>query len=276
MTRTQDRLGARLRGVAVRTVSAAANALPEPALRRALVAASHAGRGLPIGPPQVDRALVVAPHPDDESLAMGGLAHRLSSTGTTVTVAWVTDGEGSLAGGTPEELARRRVAEGRRALAHLRVDDVHRIGLPDGDVPAHVDPLAEALDGLLASTRAELVVTTWWGESHPDHRAVSDALARLADRRPDLPVWGAEMWTPVPATNLVDLRPEDVEAKARAVAEHVTAARAFDLTARLALDRYRSVHGLAGRGAAEGYVVTTVAGLVEALARLDGDQGRGR
>lgn len=257
-----------LRHVVGRAVAASASRLPDAVVRRALVAASHAGRGLPVGPPDARRALVVAPHPDDESLAVGGLSHRLSDAGAELSLVLVTAGEASRAGGDPASLGRARTAEARAAAAVLGIGRVDELGLPDGALGDHVPALAERLDTALRQWRPDVVLTTWFGDDHPDHRAVNAALALLAPDHGDLPVWGGEMWTPAPATNLVDLRPIDVEAKARAVAQHRTAARAFDLTARLALDRYRSVNALAGRGHAEAYVVAPLGDLPRLQARL--------
>lgn len=257
-----------LRGLLARTVATAAQALPATVVRRGLIAASRAGRGLPVGPPDAARVLVVAPHPDDETLAVGGTTHRLADLGATVDLVLATAGEASLAGGTPEVLARQRTADARAAAAVLGVREVVELRLPDGHLAEHVEELADHLDRLLTDGDHEVVLTTWYGDDHPDHRAVGRALASLPARHGHVAVWGGEMWTPAPATNLVDLRPADVEAKARAVALHRTVARTFDLSARLALDRYRSVNGLAGRGSAEAFVVTSIADLGRAIGEL--------
>src|SRR3569833_2059765 len=41
-----------------------------------------------------DTVLVVAPHPDDESLCCGGLIHAARSAGARVTIVWITLGDG--------------------------------------------------------------------------------------------------------------------------------------------------------------------------------------
>ncbi len=213
--------------------------------------------------------LVIAPHPDDESLVTGGLTHRLVAGDAHVELVLATAGEGSRAGGTPAALGAARTAEARTAARLLGIREVHELGLPDGGLQDHLDALTAALRGHVDRVRPDVILTTWWGDGHRDHLAVNAALARLAEDHGDLPVWGGEMWTPVPATNLVDLSPEDVEAKARAVAAHRTAARAFDLEARLALDRYRSVNGLNGLGQAEAYVVVPLRDLAMLVQGLD-------
>src|SRR5262245_46207852 len=44
--------------------------------------------------PSATRLLVVAPHPDDETLGAGGLMQRVRATGGAVKVVYLTDGEG--------------------------------------------------------------------------------------------------------------------------------------------------------------------------------------
>src|SRR5436309_73025 len=49
------------------------------------------------------RLLVVAPHPDDEVLAAGGLIHHVVSIGGQVRVVYLTDGDGFPEGVAAEE-----------------------------------------------------------------------------------------------------------------------------------------------------------------------------
>ena len=59
-------------------------------------------------------AVVIAPHPDDEVLGVGGLLTLLARTGTAVHIVAVTDGEASHPESptlTPRALAARRIAE---------------------------------------------------------------------------------------------------------------------------------------------------------------------
>src|SRR3954469_17557545 len=41
-----------------------------------------------------DTVLVVAPHPDDESLCCGGLIHAARNAGARVAIVWITLGDG--------------------------------------------------------------------------------------------------------------------------------------------------------------------------------------
>ena len=79
--------------------------------------------------------LVVAPHPDDETLGAGGLIAAAADAGLPVHVVLVSLGEGSHPDSpttTPDELARRRAAEFRDALAALHPDvTASSLGVPD-------------------------------------------------------------------------------------------------------------------------------------------------
>src|SRR3954452_15113024 len=69
-------------------------------------------------PTGTDRVLVLAPHPDDETLGCGGTIFRHRRAGDALTVLIVTDGGSSRAGGLPREQMRLvRAREAESALA---------------------------------------------------------------------------------------------------------------------------------------------------------------
>ena len=172
------------------------------------------------------RVLVVAPHPDDELLAVGGLLSLLSQAGTTVDVLAVTDGEASHPGGSlsPAELARLRVRETEVALQRLgTTGSVTRLGLPDGGCGDLEAPVLQALD--LAS--GDWLLGPWAGDGHPDHEAVGRACGRAAAatgaRLLEYPVWAWHWATPeggeipVGRALAVTLTPQARSAKAAAL-----------------------------------------------------------
>jgi LmbE family N-acetylglucosaminyl deacetylase len=95
-----------------------------------------------------DTVLVVAPHPDDESLCCGGLIHSARSAGAHVAIVWITLGDAFKwdaivverklrpRASTYLELARQREAEARTAGALLGVepDSLMFLGYPDRGV----------------------------------------------------------------------------------------------------------------------------------------------
>ena len=142
------------------------------------------------------RAVIVAPHPDDEVLAVGGLVAQLSRAGRGAMLVAVTDGSASHPHSThwtPERLAHRRTAETERALALLGFQGVTvRLGFPDGELSAKVEPLHQQLTSLLSPD--DVIFTTWRLDGHPDHEATGRACASAAlqtgARLLEVPVWG--------------------------------------------------------------------------------------
>ncbi len=147
------------------------------------------------------RVVCVAPHPDDEVLAVGGLLALLAAAGSRVEVLAVTDGEASNPGGSlaPAWLAQLRVRETERALDALGVSaPVRRLGLPDGGADALVAPVLAALRRLSPAT---WLLAPWAMDGHPDHEAVGRASAQAAvqtaARLLAYPVWAWHWAQPV-------------------------------------------------------------------------------
>ena len=98
--------------------------------------------------PRGIRLMVFAPHPDDETVAAGGLIQRVLHTGGQVRVVFVTNGDGFTDGVRLEVTTRptlstdyiaygiRRQAEAMRALAELGLGsrDALFLGFPDGGI----------------------------------------------------------------------------------------------------------------------------------------------
>jgi len=146
------------------------------------------------------RLVVVAPHPDDEILGLGGTMAIAAASGIRVDVVAVTDGEASHGGSTtvtPADLATRRPAESLAALAELGVPPrITRLGIHDGAVADHEPELASQLAEIIADDPAGTwCAAPWRNDGHPDHDATGRACAlALRDTRVRLveyPVW---MW----------------------------------------------------------------------------------
>jgi LmbE family N-acetylglucosaminyl deacetylase len=127
-----------------------------------------------------NRTLIVAPHPDDEALAAGGLIVRQRQRGVPVLVVAVTDGEAAYPGWDASLLARLRRGEQATALAVLGVDagSLVRLGLPDGQVADHEALLAARLHEL--ARPGDVMVVPWRHDRHPDHEASGRAAWRAA------------------------------------------------------------------------------------------------
>lgn len=248
-----------------------------PAAPRGLVAATVEVASLVTGAPvatlpRVRRALVVAPHPDDETIGCGGTLARLARHDTHVEVVVCTDGEATIGSShEPAMTARLRRAETAAACERLGVGPPVALGLPDGKLSSHLEVLAARLEERLVAVDPQVVLVPWVLERHPDHRAVVAALARTAPR--DLEVWGYEVHTPLHPSHVVALAVDDLARKRAALHAHRTAGLAFRLDTTLALNRWRSLAVTAGEGHAEAFHVVAWHELA-ALAHL-GEQAWG-
>ncbi|MBM7474854.1 bifunctional PIG-L family deacetylase/class I SAM-dependent methyltransferase [Curtobacterium herbarum] len=176
----------------------------------------------PIALDGYDRVLVVAPHPDDETLGAGGLIAAAADAGLPVHVVLVSRGEGSHPDSpttSPEDLSVRRAEEFRTALLALHPTVTWSVlDVPDGGLREQPETLADALADHLSAEAdppgagRTLVVAPWQGDGHRDHRVAGEVAARLVADTPDVdllayPVWAWHWDDPVaPALPLARLR----------------------------------------------------------------------
>jgi LmbE family N-acetylglucosaminyl deacetylase len=147
--------------------------------------------------------VVVAPHPDDETIALGGTIHDHLNRGGSCQIVAVTDGEAADdQADLPQRLAlvQTRLEERAAALEIIGAGDVavDRLGFPDGHVGDHVAALAHALQQTVTNLRRQhphcLLVLPWREDPHPDHRACARAGIEAAIRSGapyvETPIWG--------------------------------------------------------------------------------------
>ncbi len=143
--------------------------------------------------------VVVAAHPDDETLGLGGMIAMLTACGVRVDVVSVSDGEAAYPGLSHlgrEHLECTRRSELSKAADVLGVNEVVRLGLPDGGVDEHEAWLADQLSTILKNQPTGVwCAANWRGDGHPDHEAVGRASLFAARRAGavllEYPIW---MW----------------------------------------------------------------------------------
>ena len=144
-------------------------------------------------PANTGRLVVVAPHPDDETLGAGGLMHDLAKRGWDVQVVVASDGSASHPG--VGKLAALRAREVARACRILGVTQPPLLlNFPDGAVGAHHEALTRELLPLVRAT--DIVVAPRRGDGHADHEAtalaVDDAMSVCGHESPAL--WKYAIW----------------------------------------------------------------------------------
>jgi len=139
----------------------------------------------------LERVLIVAPHPDDESLGAAGLIQRVTAEGGSVRVLFVTEGENNpwpqrylhrrwfLGDEDRKRWGTLRRAEAERSLAMLGVAATAAdcLGFPDHGLirlARSNDPSpGQALARVIAEYAPTLVVSPSAFDLHDDHRTVS-------------------------------------------------------------------------------------------------------
>lgn len=152
-----------------------------------------------------DRVLVFAPHPDDESIATGGLLQAAGAAGASRRLVVMTDGDNNP---WPQRWIEKRWFIGARERARWgarRREEAHAamrlLGVPEGeaqflglpdlgltDLLMRADPAVIAtLRGILEAFAPTLLALPALSDRHPDHSA-AHVLVRLALARSNAPV----------------------------------------------------------------------------------------
>jgi LmbE family N-acetylglucosaminyl deacetylase len=191
-----------------------------------------------------DRVLVVAPHPDDESIATGGLLQVARAAGAACRVLLVTNGDNNpwpqrwqekrwRIG--PAERARWGARRRSEALASLQLlglarTDVRCLGLPDLGL---TDALMSGKPDVVALLHAQIeqfkptrLILPALEDRHPDHNAL-DVLLRLSLLRysgpvPQLFAFGVHGAVHPSACAMLALTKEQCDLKRAAIQKHAT------------------------------------------------------
>jgi N-acetylglucosamine malate deacetylase 1 len=123
----------------------------------ALALRAHSQVYRPEGP-----VIVVAPHPDDETLGCGGLVACLARSGASVHTMFLSDGEASHPAHpllSPPELARRRKDEALAALAVLGINEPQNSAVFLGATDGQLDRLSTAERGRVVDAMTSQIQT---------------------------------------------------------------------------------------------------------------------
>lgn len=220
--------------------------------------------------PEGTRLLVLAPHPDDESIGCGGLIAKWMVAGRRAKIVIITDGamggEEKGASEADTSLARaglveQRSAEAMAAAAALGGAELAFLGCADGHLADAWETAVQDLADHIEQFHPDVLTLPYTIDRHPDHVAATPlmlgALARVNKSRRPAIVLGYEVWSPLTANILISIDPV-VDRKARAIEAHAsqTAQRDY-VAAALALNTYRGISGLANVRYAEAYWMGT-------------------
>lgn len=117
--------------------------------------------------------LVVAPHPDDAEISVGGLLLAVKRQGLRTGVVDLTSGEPTPFG-SPEIRAKETAA----ATEILRLDWRTNLGLPNRSLQ-HTLEARRQLASVFRCARPKILILPYWEDAHPDH-VVATELAEAA------------------------------------------------------------------------------------------------
>lgn len=121
------------------------------------------------------KVLIIAAHPDDEVLGVGGTVAKLSAKGIECHLLIVTDGSSSQYRGSDklEEIIASKKRETQNCADILGFKSIHYGGLPDMKLDAvpHVE-INQVIEKVIDELQPDTVFTHFWGDVNMDHQNV--------------------------------------------------------------------------------------------------------
>lgn len=176
------------------------------------------------------RILVLAPHPDDETIGCGGTLVRHADDGDRIAVVFLTSGELGLKQLPREQAWAIREAEARRAGKVLGLAALEFLRLPDWFVGDSINDGGKRLGPVLEREAPDLVYVPHPQEWHPDHQAALAVLREALERagRTGLEVRAYEVWTPMAEHELAEDITAVMPRKLRALRAHRSQLKEFN------------------------------------------------
>lgn len=112
--------------------------------------------------------LVIAPHPDDAELGMGGTIAKMCDAGYRVGILDLTNGEP-----TPHGTPEKRKEETAAASEILQVTWRENADLPNRSLQPTLEARA-LVAGHIRQTRPRWLFAPYWKDAHPDHVAATE------------------------------------------------------------------------------------------------------
>jgi LmbE family N-acetylglucosaminyl deacetylase len=145
-----------------------------------------------LSPPPGERIVVLAPHPDDETLGCGGTIRLLRKSGKQVKVLFLTSGDQADPSNPASKIHHAeehitdysilREREAMKALKILGVSDYEFLRFPDRKLNLHFESVIGRLLDIIKQYAADIIYSPSMIELNPDHRTTA-ALAMEIQKR---------------------------------------------------------------------------------------------
>lgn len=152
--------------------------------------------------------LVIAAHPDDETLGLGGTLALYSQKGYKISVLIFADGESSR-GKNFSKISQRKM-QAKKACSCLGIKNITFLDYKDQKLEENtLIDLAKPIEELIFKIKPEIVFTHFWGDANQDHKKIFQATLIATRPTPDVKInkiicydtpssteWGVESFKP--------------------------------------------------------------------------------
>jgi LmbE family N-acetylglucosaminyl deacetylase len=200
-------------------------------------------------PPVGERVLVLAPHPDDETLGCGGTIRLLLGANKRVKVVFLTSGEQADKSRVDSEYGILREREAEKALRVLGVSDYEFLRFPDRELHSHYKKVCRHVLTIAETYQPDTIYSPSMIEINPDHRASASLALDLqrgmmqagTDQELPVSVLFYEVTTPLRPNMLTDIS-SVFRRKNRAIRKYRSQLRILDYRAYCnALNTFRAL-----------------------------------
>ena len=175
----------------------------------------------------ITKALVLAPHTDDETLGCGGTILSLLNQGIPVDIALLTHDQ-------------QRLKEFNNALHVLSCQNSYLFELKDGELGKEALRLEHKIKELLETTQYNMIFVPYIFDFNQDHVAVVQALSHVLEANESVNICMYEVWTPILYPNLYINVTDFYKKKSLAMNCYVSQLERYDIISRdISLRRFR-------------------------------------
>lgn len=152
----------------------------------------------------INSFLILAPHPDDESMGCSGTTVLLNEKGASSAIVFITNGE-RLHGKESSMIAQKRRKEAQSSCKLLGCDEVIFFDIPDGYVTENEALLYEKLLEVINLKKPDMVFSPSPLDYHHDHISVSNVSLRLHRKLSSFGLAFYEIYSTVRFSHLIDI-----------------------------------------------------------------------
>lgn len=184
--------------------------------------------------------LVLAPHPDDESIGCGGSIFKHTRAGSRVKIIFLTNGDqGDFEGRFGKDYLAIRLQSAEKALNILQVKEHEFWGYKDRDLSSKTNEVIERLSSVIKSFSPSVIYAPSPFDIHPDHRTTFIIAWKIAQKL-TLKLLLFETLVPLYPNILVDIT-QEWQSKKRAIESYWTELYYTNYTEKVeGLNRYRT------------------------------------